>query len=404
MNQINCLGCGSNDCRFIFSLGEMPPVNAFKHINQQEENFPLDLFFCQSCSLVQLGTIVPPEKLFANYLHQSSASIGNLRHLKEVSNLLHNLGLISKKRVLEIGSNDGSLLEMLKNFDANVIGIDPAQNLEEISTSKGVKTLVGFFNEHFAENLKRQGLTFDTIIALNVIAHTPTFMSALRGIKRLLDVNGIFFMENAYILDTVIEGQFDTIYHEHVFCFSMHSLVHAYSLVGLKAVDAEIIPTQGKSIRVFVKHSTDPSPPSQRLLSILKNERANGVDKIEKFNSISNKITIFKNTFWEYLNKYKSEKFIGLGAPARGVVILNTCSINNEMIEFIVDDTKLKHGKFIPGSNIPVTSWEALDPKKNHRFIALSWNYADDMIKRLRVGGFTGTVLVPFPHFAEIIL
>jgi hypothetical protein len=246
-------------------------------------------------------------------------------------------------------------------------------------------------------------LQFNTIVALNVMAHTPTFISALKGIKRLLTAEGSFFMENAYVVDTILSGQFDTIYHEHIFCFSLHSLMYAYNLVDLVAIDAEIIPTQGKSIRVVVKHkSSDFIKPTPRLLDILNREKKAGFDSISSFEGAVNKILSFKEKFQSYIKSNSGVKFIGLGAPARGVVILNYCEAQPSSFEFIVDDTKLKQGKMIPGRSIPVQDWSAVNPKIHHKFIVLSWNYADDMIKKLIDIGVNGTVLIPFPDFKEI--
>ena len=400
----NCLSCNSNSISFLFSLGSMPPVNAFIAEGEPEQEFPLNLYFCECCNLIQLGELVPPEKLFSNYLHMSSASSGNKTHLNNVVKILDNYNLIIGSNILEIGSNDGFLLSLLKPKAASVIGVDPASNLAIEAKARNVNSFVGFFDETFALSMKSQGMKFDTIIALNVMAHTPTFISALKGIKVILNEGGTFMMENAYVVDTILQGQFDTIYHEHVFCFSLHSLLYAFNLVGFKAVDAEIIPTQGKSIRIFVKHKLDTTKPSQNIEKIIKYEKDSGFQSLNSFKRASSKILIFKNRIKNYLEKNKSKKFIGLGAPARGVVILNYCDINKNQIEFIVDDTPLKRGKLTPGSGIPVKDWSDLNKIEHTAFILLSWNYADDIIDKLKTLGLKGSILIPFPEFREIII
>jgi len=403
MNK-KCLCCESEKLAFLFSLGSMPPVNAFVNEGEFEESFPLDLYFCEHCSLIQLGEVVDPEKLFTNYHHTSSASAGNVKHLESVAKVLEAKSLVHGKKVLEIGSNDGLLLSFLKKSGAEVLGVDPAENLYREVEAKGVSSLVGFFDENFANQMKVLHPYFDTIVALNVMAHTPTFLSALKGVKKLLSPEGSFMMENAYVVDTILQGQFDTIYHEHIFCFSLHSLMHAYELAGLKAVDAEIIPTQGTSIRVFVQHKDIVSKPSNRMLKILENEIQSNFKSLEVFKKSSQMIEAFRINFLNYIEKNNTSKFIALGAPARGVVILNYCKINSKYIDFVIDDTKLKQGKFIPGLKIQVKDWSALDIKNHHQFIVLSWNYSDSFIARLRSLGVTGKVLIPFPNFQEVIL
>lgn len=404
MTNKKCLCCESEKLAFLFSLGAMPPVNAFINKGESEESFPLDLYFCENCTLIQLGEVVDPEKLFSNYHHTSSASAGNVKHLEDVVNVLDSKSLVKDKRILEIGSNDGLLLSLLNKESAEVLGVDPAANLHHEAEAKGVNSLVGFFDEDFADQMKAEYSCFDTIVALNVMAHTPTFLSALKGVKKLLTPKGSFMMENAYVVDTILQGQFDTIYHEHIFCFSLHSLIYAYKLAGLKAVDAEIIPTQGTSIRVLVQHKNTTTKPSKRMLKILENEIQSGFKSLEVFKKSSQMIEDFRSNFVNYIKKNNVSKFIALGAPARGVVILNYCKIDSKYIDFVIDDTKLKQGKYVPGLEIEVKDWGALDIKKHHQFIILSWNYADSFIVRLRSLGLSGKVLIPFPNFQEVIL
>jgi 2-polyprenyl-3-methyl-5-hydroxy-6-metoxy-1,4-benzoquinol methylase len=404
VKNVICLGCGAPKCKFIFSLGEMPPVNNFINPGGIEKKYPLDLYFCLKCGLVQLGDVVDPAELFSHYHHTSSASAGNVRHLKSVANLLLEQGLVNEKKILEIGSNDGLLLELLRKSGAEVLGVDPAENLTSEVLSKNVKSLVGFFDELFAVEMLKTYPKFDTIIALNVMAHTPTFISALKGVKKLLASDGTFFMENAYVLDTILKGQFDTIYHEHVFCFSLNALMKAYKSVGLQVVDAEIIPTQGKSIRVYVKHEGSQNVLSSRAKQILEKEDDVGINAEKAYAFAAEAVSQFKSKFLNYLKNNEGRKFIGIGAPARGVVMFNYCGITDAMFDFIIDDTPQKQGKLLPGCGIPIKDWDALNPSKDNKFVILSWNYADDLINKLKAMGCRGTVLLPFPEFKEVII
>jgi SAM-dependent methyltransferase len=402
-----CFSCESLRMDLVFSLGAMPQVNAFLAPNElvTERKFPLDLYFCHNCSLVQLGETVPPEQLFSRYLHMSSASEANRRHLEAVAaQLFPRLGLDSNSQILEIGSNDGSLLKSLAGRAERVLGVDPAENLADIACAAGVETLVTFFNEETARAIEHDYGRFDAIVALNVVAHTPHFMSLLKGVRSLLKPGGKFFMENAYVVDTILQGQFDTIYHEHVHNFSLHALCSAYERAGLVALDAEIIPTQGTSIRVVVGRSDDSHRTRESVREILEHEEALGLTRPELFQSAATKVIEFRTQLKSWLTANRGKRIVGLGAPARGVVILNYCGITPDDVSYIVDDTPLKQGLLTPGTHIEVSAWDRLSREPGETFLMLSWNYRDDLLRRLRPLAPLAKVLIPFPNMEEITL
>jgi 2-polyprenyl-3-methyl-5-hydroxy-6-metoxy-1,4-benzoquinol methylase len=400
MNKKKCLSCESLRVELLFSLGEIPLVNNFIYPGKFQKTYPLDLYMCVECSMIQLGTVVPQSEIFSEYLHVSGGSTGNLVHLKNVADVLNCCCSLKNKKVLEIGSNDGALLSFMKDHGAKVIGIDPAKNLVPLNVQRGVKQLVGFFDENF----HHQDLVdkYDLIVALNVMAHTSTFLSAFSGVKKLLADDGIFIMENAYLLNTIMDGQFDTIYHEHIFCFSLHSLMHAYSRAGLMAYDAEIIPTQGGSIRVWVAHQDGGRKISSRLSQILSDERNASFDSVESFKKVSADIKIFREKFNSFILDLDGEKAVGIGAPARGVVISNLCNLDESSIDFIVDDTPLKWGRCLPGTSILIRGWDSLSNDEPRTYIIFSWNYFDNIFNRMKKMGLKGKVLIPFPNFKII--
>jgi SAM-dependent methyltransferase len=423
VNHLNsaCGACAHSPLQLLFSLGNIPPVNAFVTEEEvpHEKAYPLDLHFCPKCTLVQLVNPPPPTALFSNYLHLSSASQSNIKHLENVCEMLNKTlpGGFAGKNVLEIGSNDGTLLALIKKHAKSVLGVDPAKNLAPVALKKNVNTISDFFDEALAQKIQKEHGRFESIVALNVVAHTPTFISMLKGISQLLAPNGTFMMENAYVVDTILEGQFDTIYHEHVFCFSLHALNTAYKLAGLRAYDAEIIPTQGTSIRVFVEKAESNRPLTERFLKILNSEKEKGFTEVKSYESVKSKVDAFKvqllNQIQTMNKKSNGKKIIGLGAPARGVVILNYCGIDPELMEFVIDDTTLKQGRMVPGVHIPVKSWEALMNSDTHHFMILSWNYKKEILDKLKTQlakkyaanpslKKEDTVLIPFPKFEEI--
>jgi hypothetical protein len=405
----SCFSCGHADLMAIFSLGAMPPVNAFVTRDEvaREERFPLDLYFCRRCTLVQLGEAVDPNKLFSHYLHMSSASPSNVEHLRSVADVARRyLHLKDDAKILEIGSNDGTLLRMLAIDRRRVIGVDPARNLADLSQGKGIETITAFFNFEETKQIKAKYGAFDAVIALNVVAHTPGFISLLKGVETILRPGGLFMMENAYAVGTILEGQFDTIYHEHVHNFSLHALCAAYERVGLIPIRAETIPTQGMSIRVIVGRAADAHAVDDSVKKILAKEQALGFTSVERFKSAAAKVVEFKQQLqaWVRAKKRAGKRIVGLGAPARGVVILNYVGLGPSDLAYIIDDTPLKQGRLTPGTHIEVADWTRLSREPADTFLVLSWNYRDNLLKRLGRYVQNGGALVPFPNFEEIRL
>ncbi|OFZ22292.1 MAG: hypothetical protein A2X94_02245 [Bdellovibrionales bacterium GWB1_55_8] len=410
-----CGGCGSSELTLLFSLGSVPPVNDFLEAAQipEEKGFPLDLFFCEQCALVQLGERVPPVNLFSHYLHLSGASKANVAHLEEVAQVVKSrssLADLGDKRILEIGSNDGTLLGIFRREGASVLGVDPARNLAEQVRGNGMEVLADFFSEDLGKKISQRYGRKDWVVALNVVAHTPDFVSLLKGVRETLTEDGTFLMENAYVVDTILKGQFDTIYHEHVYCFSLSALSKAFDLSGLKVVDVEIIPTQGSSIRVFGCRKDRQVTPSKRVTELLAQEAAKGFTDIRSYQGVPARVAAFRMELRSRVAELKrryGKKLIALGAPARGVVILNYCGLNADDIDFVVDDTPLKQGRLVPGMHIPVQGWEALRALPGgdasvRAYLVLSWNYQADMLAKLAERVKDGVVLIPFPEMREV--
>lgn len=406
-----CGGCNSKKLTQLFTLGKVPPVNDFLLASEipREKGYALDLYFCQDCSLVQLGEHVPPTSLFSHYLHLSGASKANVAHLEEVAGIVRSRlgGSLQGKKVLEIGSNDGTLLGLMKGFGAAVLGVDPAKNLAEKVRERGMNVVADFFCEELGKSIVKQYGTHDFVVALNVVAHTPDFISTLKGVREALAPDGTFMLENAYVVDTILKGQFDTIYHEHVYCFSASALRRAFDATGLQIIDVEIIPTQGTSIRVFGCRKERKTAVSPRVKDLLDQEVAKGFTNVESYLPVPARVAAFREDLRKRiveLKKRTGSKVVALGAPARGVVILNYCGLTEKDIEFVIDDTPLKQGRLVPGVHIPVKGWDALSGKvaENRAYLLLSWNYRKDMLAKLKTIAKNGTVLVPFPEMTEV--
>jgi hypothetical protein len=404
-----CRGCGAEaPLRELFDLGDVPSVNTFIPPEEvaTERRYPLALFWCPTCTLVQLGDIVPPGELFTSYQHLSAASGTNVQHLAEVAETLSaRLNLTSNSQVMDVGSNDGSLLACFKPVTAHVLGVDPAQNVAQYAAEKGVSTLTEFLTPAVAQRIIREQGHFDLIMALNVVAHTPAVVELLKAVQAVLTLKGTFIMEAVYVYDTILHGQFDTVYHEHVYCFSLTALSHLFKQAGLQIVDVERIPTQGGSLRVFGQRSETASEPTARVTELLAAESAQGVRDWARYQSVGDMVRAFKQQFRRAVTALKERhgRVVGLGAPARGVVILNYTAVTSELIDTVLDDTPLKQGRLVPGVHIPVISREAYyqqDPAT--AYVLLSWNYRDEWLAKLKPIGRTADVLVPFPKLETI--
>lgn len=403
-----CLSCGSSPLALVYDFGNMPRVNSFVDSGSigAEPVFPMELMVCDNCKLLQLLSTPPPSVLFTKYDHFSGASAGNRQHLSNVSdNIAETFGGESL-RILEVGCNDATLIRMLAERGHSTLGIDPAENVYDPGVFPKVEVLHDFFSEEFGRALANNREPFDLVIGLNVFAHNAAFLSALKGVRACLSDKGVLWLEVAYAPKTIVDGNFDTIYHEHVCSFTLYALEKAIELAGMQAIDAELIPTQGGSIRLLAKRDDVDSSPSQRLVDIRENEERSGVLDGSFYESISKKIsqkaTSIRNYFLKAIEQ--NQRLVLIGAPARGVVITNVCGFKSPHPIIALDDTQEKIGKFIPGTNIPVKGWSEFDPKEFDSAIVLSWNYADYLVDRLRETGFKGPITIPLPELVTFTL
>ena len=287
------------------------------------------------------------------------------------------------------------MLEIVQKKTKNVVGVDPAKNLMSKIKKNYLELIPDFFNKKNGEYLKSKYKQFDVIVALNVIPHTINVKEILEQVGKLLSDDGIFFMEGAYFFDTIYKGKFDTIYHEHVSSFTLHSLKNLLNKSKMKMHFAERIPTQGGSIRVIAKKKSN----SQQWKKIYRNEKSKNVGKISTYKKAGKLIEriIFKiNKNFQKLSA--SEKVVLLGAPARGVVISHVCNIDQKKIDFAIDDSKTKYNTFFPGKKFKVYNWEKLNKSKCKNFFILSWNYKKDLLKKLKKYKKNFNLMVPFPQ------
>lgn len=374
-----------------------------ERLNRMEAFYPLHVWICEQCLLVQLDAYVDPAEIFSDYVYFSSYSDSWVEHARAYADdMIERLGLSSDSLVVELASNDGYLLQHFAVRDVPVLGIDPAANVAEVARERGIETVVAFFGEQVAEGLVATGKQPMLLVANNVLAHVPDLNDFVRGIKVILAPDGVATIEVPHLL-RLIEGlQFDTIYHEHFSYFSLHTLVRVFEAHGLEVFDVTELPSHGGSLRVFVRHGNDAKdPPSARVSDLLRTEREAGYDRLEGYEGFGERVAEAKWHLVELLADLRRDKkqVVGYGAPGKGNTLLNYCGIRTDLLDYTVDRNPVKHGKFLPGTRIPIYPPERIAETRPDYVLILPWNLKREITSQLSyVGDWGGRMIVPIPR------
>ncbi len=388
----------------ILDLGEQPPSNSFLNVNElnsPESKFPLRLFWCKDCYLVQLLDIVDKEYLFKNYFYMTSASKPIVEHFKKYAQDVYKEFLQKENDsfVVEIGSNDGSLLSEFKKLGTQILGIEPATNLSNLANQSNVTTKNTFFSSEVSKDIVKSR-NASVVVANNVIAHIENLQDLMYGIKILIGNNGVFIFEVPYLVDLIKNLEFDTIYHEHLSYFSILPLLKLVEQFGLEIFDIRKQLVHGGTLRIFVSKKNN-FKVSDSIDNFINSEYEMGLNKNSIYDIFSANVKNLKIQLKELLIELKKEKksLFGYGASAKGNVLLNYCEIDNTVLDFIIDTTPTKQGKYTPGTHIPIYSpKKILDKGDNDIALLLAWNYESQIIekeKNFRSKG--GKFLVPIP-------
>ena len=393
-----CRICNSSDIHPFLDLGKVALPNAFlkdSQLNLSEPLFPLIAGFCQKCRLVQLMHIVDPEIMFKNYVYIPSASKTRLNNFKQIVDGVTEI-LSPKKNLLavDIGSNDGSLLQEFKKIGVKTLGVDPAENLAKVSQLKGIEVYIGYFNFKTAKKIKSKFGSASYITATNVLAHIDDLHGVFRGARELLAKNGIFVCEFPYLVDLLEKKLFDTIYHEHLSYFAIYPLRKIVDKCGLKIIDVRRTLIDGGALRVSIARKDSDYPENSNSIKELTDlEDKLGLDIFETYKKFAGQVYKLKDDIRNLIFKLKKQNksIAGYGASARGNILLSYSGIGNKQIDFIVDSTSYKQGLFTPGHHIPIYPEEELLNKKPDYTILLAWNFADEIVKKQseyeRLGG-----------------
>ncbi len=408
--RTTCRFCGAPLVHSFADLGMQPPCESFlpqEAVNDLEPTFPLHAMVCAECRLVQLNTDVAPDSIYTEYAYFSSYSSSWLQHAKDYSDMIiERLGLDATSSVVEIASNDGYLLQ---NFVARGIpayGIDPAANVAAAAEARGVRTEVAFFGVETARRLAGEGRCADLIVANNVFGHVPDINDFVGGMKILLKPGATITIEIPHLLHLIEDVEFDTIYHEHYCYWSAMTAHTVFARHGLRLVDVDLLTTHGGSMRMFVRHADDPRAPSQAVEALFARERAHGLDQIATYTQFGERVKKSKRDLLSFLieTKRAGKSIAGYGAPGKGNTLLNYCGIRTDFIDYVVDRNPYKHGRFLPGSHIPIFAPDKLSETRPDVILILPWNLKTEIAKQLAYTRDWGARLyVPIPDVREVL-
>jgi SAM-dependent methyltransferase len=397
--------CGSSLHHTLVDLGLSPPANTYLRVdqlNQMEPFYPLRVYVCANCFLCQLEEFQSPEQIFSDYAYFSSYSDSWLDHARAYAGMaIERFGLNRQSLVVEIASNDGYLLQYFAAGDIPVLGIEPAANVAAAAIRKGIPTLVKFFGEPTACQLIAKGTRADLLIGNNVLAHVPKLNDFVRGLKILLKPQGVITLEFPHLLRLIEENQFDTIYHEHFSYFSLFTVEQLLTKHRLALFDVEELPTHGGSLRVYARHAVGNSPPiSSRVAKLVNREKAAGLTRLGSYLSFGRNVEETKCGLLEFLIRAKraGQSVVGYGAPAKGNTLLNYCGVRSDFIQYTVDRSPHKQGRFLPGSHIPIYHPDQIKETKPDYLLIFPWNLKEEIMDQMAyIRAWGGQFVLPIP-------
>jgi SAM-dependent methyltransferase len=400
-----CLHCKAPLRHTFVNLGMSPLCESYvplEKINSMEPFYPLHVYVCESCFLVQLEQYVAVEHIFTEYAYFSSYADSWVEHMRRYAEMMSDrLRLGKASFVVEVASNDGYLLQHFVKLGIPVLGIEPAVNVAKIAVEQGVPTLVKFFGADTARELVAQGRKADLVCGANVLAQVPDPNDFVMGLKILTKPGGTITIEFPHLMRLMEENQFDTIYHEHFSYFSWISADTIFASQGLSLFDVEELSTHGGSLRVYAKHVEDPRPRTERAIALEKREIDAGLKCIEGYTGFTEKVMETKRKLLAFLVEAKraGKKLVGYGAPGKGNTLLNYCGIRADFLDFTVDRSTYKQGKFLPGTHIPICAPEKIRDARPDYVLILPWNFKDEIIKQMSfIREWGGKFVVPIPE------
>jgi SAM-dependent methyltransferase len=400
-----CRFCKASLRDTFVDLGMSPLANSYlslEGLNRPEPFYPLHVFICRNCLLVQVEVFETPDHIFSDYAYFSSYSESWLQHAKTyVDRVTSRFGLGPASKVVEIASNDGYLLQYFVKKGIPVLGIEPAANVAKAAIEKGVPTLQSFFGAETAGELAAEGGKADLLIGNNVLAHVPELNDFVTGLKIALLPRGVITMEFPHLMRLVEENQFDTIYHEHFSYFSFHTVRRVFSERGLRIFDVEELPTHGGSLRIYACHAEDGSRAiGPAVTELAAREEAAGFTSLDRYLSFSARVQETKRSLLAFLLAAKDagKSVVGYGAAAKGNTLLNYCGIRTDFVDYVVDRSPQKQGLFLPGTRIPIFAPDKVRETRPDYLLILPWNLREEVMRQMdHIRSWGGQFAVPIP-------
>ena len=400
-----CRFC-QNPLRHTFvDLGMSPLCESYLRVDQldrMEAFYPLHVYVCERCFLVQLQEYVRAEEIFREYAYFSSYSDTWLEHARQYTDqMVGRFDLGSRSSVIELASNDGYLLRNFVARGVPVLGIEPAANVAQSAIAQGIRTRVDFFGRELAEQLLADGECADLLLGNNVLAQVPDLNDFVEGMRILLKPNGVITVEFPHLSRLVEDNQFDTIYHEHFSYFSFVTTESIFAAHNLKIFDVEELPTHGGSLRIFACHRLDESKPvTDRVASLHRREVEQGITQLGSYTQFGRRVEQMKWKLLDFLitAKRSGKSIAGYGAPGKGNTLLNYCGIRTDFLDYTVDKNPYKQGRFTPGTHIPIYPPDKIFDTRPDYVLILPWNVADEIMRQMAgIRSWGGRFLIPIP-------
>jgi SAM-dependent methyltransferase len=412
VNESGSLAGTGARCRFcaaslritFVDLGMSPLCESYvteEGLNHMEPFYPLHVFLCERCLLVQLLEYVAPEHIFSEYAYFSSYSDSWVEHARRyVDAIATRLELGPASLVAEVASNDGYLLQHFVARGVPVLGIEPAANVARVAVAKGIPSVVRFFGATTAADLAREQGPADLLVANNVLAHVPDINDFVGGIRILLKPTGTATLEFPHLVRLIEENQFDTIYHEHFSYLSLITVQTIFAAHGLRVYDVDEIPTHGGSLRVYACHTDGPHPTATAVADLIAREEQFGLRRVDTYSRFSEQVQDTKRALLQFLieARQQGQRVAGYGAPGKGNTLLNYCGIRTDFVEYTVDRNPYKQGKFLPGTHIPIHAPERIRETRPDYVLILPWNLRHEIVAQLGyIREWGGRFVVPIP-------